>query len=323
MIFVLQPKIRLLREGIMTSKEFHEISYELHKDNYEKIYSDEKERKKSECWIREDTTAAWVHFRRCKLIDSLLNYYPEAYWLTIGDGRYGNDAHYVESKGVKALATDISCVFLAEAKQRGHIKDYQQENAEALSFEDNSFDFVYCKESLHHFPRPMLALYEMIRVARKAVVLFEPNDAITSSIRIHLVQKLRALIRKIKGTQPAYFEKAGNYVYGISQRELEKVCMALSFSVLAIKGVNDFHIEGMEWEIFDNNSKLFKKLKFKIFLRDLLCKLELRPYLYLSTIIFKEPPDTNLRDALYRYGYNLINLPVSPKSATYKTLNSK
>ena len=58
-----------------------------------------------------------------------------------------------------------------------NIKNYKIENAENLSFEDKTIDFILCKESYHHFPRPMVALYEMLRVARNGVLLIEPNDA--------------------------------------------------------------------------------------------------------------------------------------------------
>jgi SAM-dependent methyltransferase len=50
-------------------------------------------------------------------------------------------------------------------------KNFQKENAEQLSFEDESFDFVLCKEAYHHFPRPMIALYEMIRRRCRLIVL--------------------------------------------------------------------------------------------------------------------------------------------------------
>jgi ubiquinone/menaquinone biosynthesis C-methylase UbiE len=42
----------------------------------------------------------------------------------------------------------------------------QEGNATALPFVDDSFDLVACRSSLHHFPRPELALAEMARVCR-------------------------------------------------------------------------------------------------------------------------------------------------------------
>ena len=44
-----------------------------------------------------------------------------------------------------------------------------------LAFEDDSFDIVFCRHVLHHIPQVHDALAEMKRVARKLVVLAEPN----------------------------------------------------------------------------------------------------------------------------------------------------
>lgn len=47
-------------------------------------------------------------------------------------------------------------------------------DAEALEFEDNSFDYVFCFQTLEHIKGPVTALEEMGRVARKAVFLSIP-----------------------------------------------------------------------------------------------------------------------------------------------------
>jgi SAM-dependent methyltransferase len=52
-----------------------------------------------------------------------------------------------------------------------------QARAEALPFNDGSFDVVFCASLLHHLPDPQDAIEEMARVARKFVVLCEPNRA--------------------------------------------------------------------------------------------------------------------------------------------------
>jgi ubiquinone/menaquinone biosynthesis C-methylase UbiE len=44
---------------------------------------------------------------------------------------------------------------------------FQVGTVEALGFEDSSFDRVYCRLGLHHFPDPQAALHEMIRVVKK------------------------------------------------------------------------------------------------------------------------------------------------------------
>lgn len=97
-------------------------------------------------------------------------------WLTIGDGRFGTDAHYLLSHGLKAHASDISDTLLKIGYERGFIDSYSAQNAESLTFADESFDYVLIKEAFHHCPRPWIALHEAFRVSRKGVVLIEPND---------------------------------------------------------------------------------------------------------------------------------------------------
>lgn len=48
-------------------------------------------------------------------------------------------------------------------------------NAENLPFGDNSFDVVFCSNMLHHLERPEKAIAEMKRVAKKYVIISEPN----------------------------------------------------------------------------------------------------------------------------------------------------
>jgi SAM-dependent methyltransferase len=44
-----------------------------------------------------------------------------------------------------------------------------------LPFEDNSYDFVFSSHVIEHFPDPIKALYEWVRVARRYVVVIAPH----------------------------------------------------------------------------------------------------------------------------------------------------
>ncbi len=44
-----------------------------------------------------------------------------------------------------------------------------------LPFEDDSYDFVFSSHVIEHFPDPIKALYEWVRVARRYVVLIAPH----------------------------------------------------------------------------------------------------------------------------------------------------
>src|SRR5437879_8318571 len=52
-------------------------------------------------------------------------------------------------------------------------------DAEQIDLPDGSFDCVFAHEVLHHCRSPHRALCEMLRVARKHVVLLEPNDSLS------------------------------------------------------------------------------------------------------------------------------------------------
>ena len=62
-------------------------------------------------------------------------------------------------------------------------------SATALPFTDDSFDIATCWELLHHLDDPVAAVAEMRRVARRAVVLFEPNRIHPGHIVLGLTRK--------------------------------------------------------------------------------------------------------------------------------------
>jgi len=51
---------------------------------------------------------------------------------------------------------------------------YELASAEALPYPERSFELVLAKEMLHHLPRPVQGLYEMLRVCRDRAVFVEP-----------------------------------------------------------------------------------------------------------------------------------------------------
>lgn len=300
----------------MNVEDFNNLSYDIQTKRYNSRYGvDGLERKQAKTWLNPDTVGAWRHTRFYKSLDPLLRIYPEATWVTVGDGRYGRDANYIREKGLKVLATNISDVLLKEAKEIGYIDAYSQENAENLSFSDREFDFVLCKESYHHFPRPMIALYEMLRVAKKGVVLIEPTDKYWASSFIEvLLMNIKDLIRIILGKKLVRhnYEKVGNYVYSISPREIEKVAVAMNFNAVAFKGINDYYQPGVEYEKATNNSKLFKQIKRKISFQDWQCRLKLKKYNLTTAIIFKEELKSDIAEHFRKEGYKVIFLPSNP-----------
>ena len=299
-------------------------SYESHVE-FEKTPDVEK----LETWKKFDTIDAWRHSRMYSSLQVLIKTYPTHTWLTVGDGRYGTDANYLMRNGIKdVLATSISDELLKKSKADGFIQDYKIENAEQLSFKDDSFDFVLCKESYHHFPRPMIAFYEMLRVASTAVIIIEPND-----VNLKLTKESKTLakpenkIRLIKDFikdffgmnryefntyNPGGYETLGNYIYSVSEREFEKAALGLNLPLIAFKGINDYYDEGVEFETATEGSLLFNKIKTAIVSMNTDCEKNGKPYNILVSMIFKTMPPENTLEELRNSGFRVNQLPRNP-----------
>ncbi len=77
-----------------------------------------------------------------------------------------------------AKAFDLTCLDFSRNMLEMHPLPWDRKvvgDAEDLCFGDNSFDVVFCGNLLHHLEDPLVAVREMKRVARRNVVLIEPN----------------------------------------------------------------------------------------------------------------------------------------------------
>lgn len=294
---------------------FQEKSYKQHSEHFDDHSPGGKQESHAKTWFENDTVDAWRHQRMYRILNPLLTADPKARWLTVGDGRYGKDAKYILEKGCDALATDISDSLLKVAKDIGYITKYQKENAESLTFKDAEFEYVFCKESYHHFPRPMVALYEMLRVANNGIVLVEPNDAyIVNSFSAIVFRNVKSVVKIFLGkkSNKHTFEESGNYLFSISRREVEKVALGLDLKVVAYLGINDAYFKGVEYEKLSSKGPLQRKVRILIGIQNLLCRLRLMDYGLLGVIIFKKEPSKDLLQLLLDDGYEVVQLPNNP-----------
>jgi len=298
----------------MTNKHF---KYDRHQEEWDACVNDPQLQELAATWLNQGNSLdRWRHDRMYSLLKPIVKWNPKSNWLTVGDGRFGTDANALMQMGAENVhCSDISDTLIKIGAEKGFINSYSAENAEALSFPDDSFEFVYCKESFHHFPRPYIALHEMFRVAKTAVILTEPRDFMIDRGFLYPILKV---INKIRGksNRQHRFEEVGNYVYSLSEREMEKFQLGMHYRHLAFYGTNDSYKKDIEFVDLDSpapsDKKMIRRIKTLIFLQNLLVKFGIRKSGLLSVVLFKKNPDNSLKDSMSSMGWRLKDLPKNP-----------
>ncbi|MHC9061969.1 class I SAM-dependent methyltransferase [Nitrospira sp. CMX1] len=294
-----------------------------------------------ESWFRDDTVDSWRHRRMYETCTPLAVRYQGASWLTIGDGRYGLDSVRLRKLfGITSvLPTDIGSCLLEQGKARGLFGEYAVENAEKLTFKDEAFDVVFCKESYHHFPRPTIALYEMLRVSREVVILIEPLEDVTLGYQFSRRDSIRVLIESVRSKligQPHphladvlpdvvtinpvshgfedYGDGTGNYIYGLSIRETEKIVHGLDLGGMAWLGFNDHYVKGCEFEPAVSGNPMFVEVQKAIQHLDEQCQRfpRCQKYEFATVVLFKSVIDPVLRDEMMNAGYRFVRKKTNP-----------
>jgi hypothetical protein len=239
-------------------------------------------------------------------------------WLTVGDYN-GLEANYLLQRNQNVIASDLSDAILKEAKAAGLIKEFSKQNVERLTYNDESFDYVICKEAFHHFPRAYLGLYEMIRVSKVATVLVtEPIDILSKmSILVllkNICDKINPLFINNVWKNRFSWEPVGNYVFKISEREIEKIAMGMGLPCIAFKRYDNFKSHEKIEGLYDVpiNQRLYKKIKMKLALRSFISLLGIIPHGSLCCIVFKEQPNEKVTRGMKERGFITIQLPENP-----------
>lgn len=110
-------------------------------------------------------------------------------------------------------------------------------NAESITFENNSYDLVVVQDGLHHLPRPSLGFTEMLRVAKKAILVIEPYDS---------------FVGKVFGTEWEVVGTSTNYVYRWNVKMVEQVVKSY-----LLKEYNSIKV----YQIWDHSLILLKLTK--------------------------------------------------------------
>ena len=258
-------------------------------------------------FTRPDSIDNWRHTRMLDLTAPLWKAAPASRWMTVGDGRYGSDAAYLHARGVQVTATSLTVERLRHAHEQGFIGEFRAENAERISLAENAVDFVLCKEAYHHFPRPPVALYEMLRVARQAVVLIEPLD------NPRILNGLKSLAKRLlRGTGDIDFEPSGNYLYRLNLRELAKLLSAINMEAIAYKGINDFFHERFSQADANAISSASLVTRLGIRVQDALARARLLGFGLACVVVFKGNPDPASLRRLEDAGFHIVRLPRNP-----------
>ncbi len=129
--------------------------------------------------------------------------------LEVGCGN-GDFANYLSiNRSADIIATDFSTasIEIAEEKKRNfgaHTSTFMVADAQALPFEDNSFDYVISCECLEHVPSPQQMLNEIFRVLKKGgrVILTTENYSNAYAYYIPYLKMRGRLFDSGSGLQP-------------------------------------------------------------------------------------------------------------------------
>lgn len=249
-----------------------------------------------------------MHDREYELARPILSAHPDAEWLTVGDG--GGDAWWLRKQGAKVTGSSIS---LSHLKRFGALLDgipLLEINAEAIDLPDGATDYVLCKASFHHFPRPMIAFYEFLRVARQGMLLIEPTE-FGPGRPLDVVRKVVKRLLRGESFGAQEFETTGNYIYRVSIRETYRALCAIQSPWFAVKPYNSFFGCGINGR--SRHSPLYSTIyRMALVTQDLLCRLGLMRPALAAVFVPTGASDPATRAALKRDGYHIIDIPRNP-----------
>lgn len=126
----------------------------------------------------------------------------------------GMEAEMAARAGQRIIALDLSFDAVLRARERarryGLEFDLVVGDAENLPFASSTVDYIFVHDGLHHLPDAYRGVREMLRVARRAVLIAEPADAALTRLAVKL---------GISGK----YEEAGNYVYRLLPKKLIQI----------------------------------------------------------------------------------------------------
>jgi SAM-dependent methyltransferase len=103
---------------------------------------------------------------------------------------------------------------------------WSYQDAHDLNYDDNSFDFAFVTDGLHHCSSPHRAMLEMYRVARKGIIVIESRNSLLMRAANHLGLSPEYEVEAVVGSE---FKSGGvnntdipNYIYRWTESDFEK-----------------------------------------------------------------------------------------------------
>ncbi len=271
-------------------------------------------------WLNMDNADSWGNMLPFETVREFFAGMPTQQIVTLGDSKGGKDARFFKELGHNVTATGVATDSLKAAAERGLIDNWARENAEALTFKNDSFDWAIVKEALHHMQRPYYAVDEMLRVSRKGIILIEPhNQQNYLTIKKAASYVIKRLLAKVTGKiMPREFaqvplvsyEEPGNYAYKFHPYELSQCAIAKGILTVAYGYAYYFYEKGMEKLTGAAIENYKKQCREYMAGHDKRGGLESRPLLVF--FIFKQPIDSISRACLEKQGFRFPVFPENP-----------
>ncbi len=225
--------------------------------------------------------------------------------VTICDGR-GVEASFLTQMGLTTTATDLCAINLQSLSGNSTFHNWSEENAESLSFPDEYFDWGMVKAGLHHLPRPLVGLYELLRVSREGIIVMEGHDG--GGLRA--IRKLFAQYRD--------WEESGNYVYRFRHREIEKICLGLNLPGFATQ--TRLTPYRAKYELITKGTIGYTA---RVALNRLGNKVLQQQGNLFATVIFKSEPSDEQIELLASGGFSYRQLPRNPYATPDQDINAE
>lgn len=193
-------------------------------------------------FVYENNYFRFIPFLKLKKLLNRNNIDLDNKTLLIASCGSGIDAYYLKKtyKPKKIYFADITINAIEKAQSNFSDQSFILSDNHNLAFKENSFDYVFIGDSIHHLKEPIRGVYELLRVARYGLMVIEPND----SWFMRLFEKL--------GLAHEYEPTQGNYVYRFNKRDVHKItkAMFLKYNVIRCFAIHKVAKNNIELQFF-------------------------------------------------------------------------